>query len=140
MKKSALFLAAAAAVAASSMALAQSIDVPAGSTDSGVRARVTITPVDTSNLATRTEVNNAYTNAVNWTDTRYSQAISYTQNYRKGNVYGMGVGRYMMDGGSYDVNGICVYGAATHSQAMWHNCPSGTGYLPTDTWFRYTPP
>ena len=88
MKKSALLLASLTAMVAT-MAAAQTITAPAGSTDSGARGVVAITPVDTSNLATKTEVNNAYNSAVSYsgglynasiahTEYRYNQAVSYT--------------------------------------------------------------
>lgn len=78
MKKSALLLASLAAMVAS-MAAAQTISAPAGSTDSGARGVVAITPVDTSNLATKTEVNNAYNSSVNYAGTLYNASINHTE-------------------------------------------------------------
>lgn len=151
MKKSALFLAAAAAVAASSMALAQTIDAPAGSTDTGVRAQVAITPVDTSTLATKTEVNNAYNNAINWTETRYGQSVNLTNtrynqavNYaytvgtspQYGTVMRTGVGQVNMNGSHITTRVMCMYGS--FSQPYFgtierNPCAAGETFVPVGT-------
>lgn len=151
MKKSALFLAAAAAVAASSMALAQTIAAPAGSTDSGVRARVAITPVDTSNLATKTEVSNAYNNAINWTEKRYDQSVNFTNtrynqaiNYaytvgtspQYGTVMRAGVATVNMNGSHVDVRVLCMYGPFSQPYFGYverNPCAAGETVVPAGT-------
>lgn len=78
MKKSALVLASLTAMVAT-LAAAQTIPAPAGSTDSGARGVVAITPVDTSSLATKTELNNAYNSAINYSGTLYNASINHTE-------------------------------------------------------------
>jgi hypothetical protein len=57
-KKRSISVAAVLALSVVSAAFAQSIPAPASSVDSNARAKVAITPIDTSNLATVTQLNN----------------------------------------------------------------------------------
>lgn len=139
MKNTTLSLLAAAMLAASSMALAQTIAAPAGSMDSGARAQIGIVPVDTSNLATKTDVNNAN----NYSASLYNASINYTNAVKGQPVYGQVMAvtsaNYSMDGGTYQVPGLCLYGYPNHPSAWGYSCPGGSGYQPTAPWYRYTP-
>lgn len=92
-------LTAALACAATFVSLAQTIPTPASSVDSGARALVAITPVDTSNLATKAEVNNAYNlanSAYNYAGSAYSYAGS-AYSYA-GSAYSYGYNAYINNG------------------------------------------
>lgn len=85
MKKSLLSLACVAALALSSMAPAQTIPTPAGSTDSGARGVVAITPVEISQFATKIDVDNSnaysaslYYQSIDYTDQKSVEANNYT--------------------------------------------------------------
>ncbi|MEJ8837676.1 alanine-zipper protein [Ramlibacter sp. AN1133] len=99
-------IAAVAVLVASFAATAQSIPAPAGSTDSGVRAVVGITPVDLSGYATKTDVNNvantaysAYSTAVtanSTANTAYNTAVS--ANSTANSAYNYGYSAYTNQG------------------------------------------
>jgi len=154
MKKSAFLLAAVTAVALATTAMAQTIAAPAGSTDSGARGVVAITPVDLSGYATNTYVNSvantansAYwygTTAYNTANTAYNTAntanntanAAYwygTTAYNSGRVVGNGMAPVSGDGGWTMMPGICVSGYPRHNP-WWPGadpCPAGSGFLPT---------
>lgn len=92
MKLLRILTAAAVCAAALSTALAQSIPAPASSVDSSARAMVAIAPVDTSNLATKAEVNNAY-NLANSAYSYAGSAYSYA-----GSAYSYGYAAYTNQG------------------------------------------
>jgi len=76
---------------------AQTIQAPASSVDNGSRAVVSITPVNTSNFATKSEVNNAYNlanSAYNYAASAYSYAgAAYSNATSSGEMCGA-VGLY----------------------------------------------
>lgn len=75
-----------ASASASAVAQSNNVPVPASSADSGRRAVVAIRPVDTSNFATKTEVNNAYNyaaSAYNYAGAAYSKADSAPKSWSK---------------------------------------------------------
>jgi len=149
------------------LAQMQSIPVPASAADSGARATVAIKPVDTSNLATKTEVNNvsntansaywygtnAYTNANNaynlasTANNTANSAYWYGSTvYNSGRVVGNGEAMVSGDGGWQVMPGICVSGFPQHNPWAPRGrgtggdpCPEGSGFVQTQ-FPSYTPP
>lgn len=133
MKKSALVLASLTAMVAT-LAAAQTIPAPAGSTDSGARGVVAITPVDTSNLATKTELNNAYNSAINYSGTLYNASINHTEyRYNMAVSYADGVPARTMWSRYFpgqQKSGTChiTMGSTTWS-STWYAYIDGNGYV-----------
>lgn len=98
-----------------------------------------------NNYATKTSVTNAYTNATNYTNTKYNSAITYTntkynsainytQDYAAGRIVSGTTARTSTSSGWVYVRGVCV-GGRTNSSGFYPSptCPSGSGFVPTET-------
>lgn len=119
MKKTLFALLAACAVGAG----AQSIPTPASSVNSGAQGVVAITPVDTSNLATKTEVNNAYNSAINHIEYRYNQAVAHTNGTASRSMWS----RYFP---GQQQSAICTSTwGATSSSVTFYAYIDGNGYV-----------
>jgi hypothetical protein len=117
---------------ASTLAFAQSIQTPASSVDSSARAVVAITPVDTSQFATVTQLNNVSSVA----NTAYSTAVTanntaVTANTTANSAYSYGYNAYINNSYSQPW-GRYFAGQVRVGYALGSNMNCGTSYVYID--------